>query len=67
MQCQADLSLWVRCDKWRVVPFGHVPVPKELQQPIPAVLHESVSLSGFMVLDTYSRVVAAPGGRLCHR
>jgi hypothetical protein len=66
-QCEADLRIWARCDKMRFMPFGHVPVPKELEQPIPAVLHVSVSLSDATVLDVSSRVFAIPGGRLCHR
>lgn len=67
VQCDADLGIWIRCDKWRFVPFGHVPVPKELRQPVPALLHVGVTLSGSKVLDIYSRVAAVPGGRLCHR
>ncbi|MPZ32574.1 MAG: hypothetical protein GEV13_16510 [Rhodospirillales bacterium] len=66
-QCDADLGIWIWCDKWRFLPFGHVPVPKELRQPIPALLHIGVTLSGSKVLDIYSRVAAVPGGRLCHR
>jgi hypothetical protein len=65
--CDADLAVWIRCDKWRFVPFGHVPVPKELRQPIPGLLHVEVALSGSKVLDIHSRVFAVPGGRLCHR
>lgn len=67
VRCDADLGVWIRCDKWRFVPFGHVPVPKELRKPIPASLHVGVTLSGSKVLDIYSRVAAVPGGRLCHR
>lgn len=67
VRCKADLPVWIRCDKVRFVPFGQVPVPNELRQPMPAVLHVSVSLSGFVVLDFHSRVFAVPGGRLCHR
>lgn len=67
VRCEADLPIWARCEKWRFVPFGHVPVPKELEQPIRAVLHVSVSLVDTAVVNVSSRVLAVAGGRLCHR
>lgn len=66
-RCQIDLPVLVECVSLNVYfPWG-APIPKELQRPIPALLHVRVDVSTSALLDTFTRVLPIPGGRLCHR
>jgi hypothetical protein len=66
-RCQIDLPIWIECLSLNVYfPFG-ARIPKELQKPIPALLHVSVDVSSAALVDTYTRVLPVPGGHLCNR
>lgn len=67
VRCEADLSVWVQCGKFAVIPFFQSPVPKELRGLIPAVLHMSIDLAGATFVRTHYYITPVPGGRLCHR
>jgi hypothetical protein len=66
-RCDLELPIQVRCGPtYRFLP-GTTPIPKEMQEPIPAVLRMSVELSADTLIDASTRIDPIPGGRLCHR
>lgn len=66
-RCEIDFPVTARCLSLNVFyPFG-LPVPKELRQPFPAVLHMAVDVTTSDLLDTHSEIRPITGGRLCRR
>jgi len=66
-RCEDELPIWIICRSRNVFFPGGPPVPEELRKPMSALLHVSVDVSVSALLAASTRVVAVPGGRLCHR
>jgi hypothetical protein len=66
-RCETELPVWVECASMNVYFPGGAPVPEELRKPIAALLAVSIDVSASEFLDTSTRVLPVPGGRLCHR
>ena len=66
-RCDLELPIQVMCGPtYRRLP-GTTPIPKEMQEPLPALLRMSVDLSGDTLIDVTTRIDPVPGGHLCHR
>lgn len=66
-RCHIELPIQVTCGPtYRFLP-GTTPIPKEMQEPLPALLRMSVDLSGDTLIDVTTRIDPVPGGHLCHR
>jgi hypothetical protein len=66
-RCEDELPIWIMCRSRNEFFPGGAPIPEELRKPMSALLRVSVDVSASAFLATSARVIAAPGGRLCHR
>jgi len=66
-RCRIELPVRVQCGSLNIFFPGGAPVPRELREPIVARLAVSIDVSGSAFGDTFTRILPAPGGRLCHR
>lgn len=66
-RCHLELPIQVMCGPtYRRLP-GTTPIPKEMQEHLPALLRMSVDLSDDTLIDVTTRIEPVPGGHLCHR
>lgn len=66
-RCDLELPIRVTCGPtYRFLP-GTTPIPKEMQEPLSAVLRMSVDLSDVTLIHITTRIDPVPGGHLCHR
>lgn len=65
-RCEVELSVWVTCTAKLGVLFPP-PVPKEMRKPIAALLQMTIDVSASDILESSTRMVPLPGGRLCER
>ena len=66
-RCNVELPIWFGCYSLNVFFPGGPPVPEELRNPMPGFLRMTVDVSAQAFVDTATRVVPVPGGRLCYR
>jgi hypothetical protein len=66
-RCLLELPIQVRCGPTYGPLPGTTPIPKEMQEPLPALLRMSVDVSADTLVGVTTRIDPVPGGHLCHR
>jgi hypothetical protein len=66
-RCRLELPIHVRCGPTYGPLPGTTPIPREMQEPLPALLRMSVDVSADTLIGVTTRIDPVPGGHLCHR
>lgn len=65
--CRLELPIQVRCGPTYGPLPGTTPIPREMHEPLPALLQMSVDVSADTLIGVTTRIDPVPGGHLCHR